>query len=124
MSSSFDGVRYLELAEELAGRREEACKRSAVSRAYYCVFHHARKLVEREGFAIPRMGRAHDEVWDVLDAFGKQRTVIAHAGVTLRILRRAADYERVFGGLDLSTARAISLARRTMKLLEAELRSP
>jgi uncharacterized protein (UPF0332 family) len=35
---SFDWREYLELAEELSERSEEACWRSAISRAYYSAF--------------------------------------------------------------------------------------
>jgi len=34
----FDWNKFLSLAQQLATSSDEACKRTAISRAYYCVF--------------------------------------------------------------------------------------
>ena len=62
----FDWADYLRLAQELAQRGEESCKRSAVSRAYYSVFNLARRWFFHNDQAIywslARSGRIHDEL--------------------------------------------------------------
>ena len=122
MSSRFDWGGFLALAEELALRQDEASKRTAISRAYYCVFHHALVLVESESMAIPKTGAAHDAVWDILMKAGGRRRQIGDSGRGLRTMRRIADYEPVLWRLDWTTATALVQARWAMKLLDVEFR--
>ena len=55
---AFDWTEYLTLAQELVQREEEACLRSAISRAYYAAFGKARERLEQE--AITRKMREHE----------------------------------------------------------------
>ena len=55
---------FLAVARELAQRDDEAYKRTAISRAYYCVFNCCRQLVEHEGEAVPDEARSHAFVWN------------------------------------------------------------
>jgi hypothetical protein len=57
----FDWNRYLTLAEELATRADEASKRSAISRAYYCVFNLA--FARAQSTAGPRPSGEHRHKW-------------------------------------------------------------
>jgi hypothetical protein len=50
---------FLLLAARLAAGNTEADWRTAVSRAYYAVFHVARRLFADLKFAVPRADRAH-----------------------------------------------------------------
>lgn len=57
----FDWNEYLTLAEELAPRADEASKRSAISRAYYCVFNLA--FARAQSTAGPRPPGEHSHKW-------------------------------------------------------------
>jgi hypothetical protein len=46
----FDWFEYLQLADELGERAEEGALRSAISRAYYYVYHQALERAEANGF--------------------------------------------------------------------------
>lgn len=52
-------VDFLKAAKKLADRPTEAERRTAVGRAYYAAFHHARAYLMREGVALPS-ARSHD----------------------------------------------------------------
>ena len=57
----FEWLQYLGLAQELAARSEEACLRTALSRAYYYVYNLALIRAERNG-VVPKRVRAHRPV--------------------------------------------------------------
>lgn len=60
----FDWNSYLTLAEELAEKKEdEASQRTAISRAYYCVFNHAFARAEITAGRRPRKAPYHAWCW-------------------------------------------------------------
>lgn len=63
----FDWSEYLKLASELAQRPEESCYRTAVGRAYYYVFHLARKRLDENGFPFIQGASSHKQVWEKYD---------------------------------------------------------
>lgn len=65
---------YLFIAEELAGRNESNCLRSAVSRAYYAAFNVGRIWQEEQGFPFDKDGSAHGRV---LGRFGNVSTELS-----------------------------------------------
>ena len=85
---------FLVLAEEWVVELREAEWRSAVSRAYYAVFHVARELFQRCGFVVSQGDQAHRYLWIRLANSG--HPTIQRAGNDLNFLRRRrnwADYE-------------------------------
>jgi len=85
---------FLTLAQRLSLETTEAAWRSAISRAYYAVFHVARQLLEDLGFTVPRADRAHGYLWLRLANCGDAR--VQQAGRDLNDLRRhrnEADYD-------------------------------
>jgi uncharacterized protein (UPF0332 family) len=85
---------FLVLAQQLAAASTEAAWRTAVSRAYYAVFHIARQLLEDLGFRVPLADRAHAYLWLRLSNSGEPNVV--QAGQILNDLRRDrnwADYD-------------------------------
>ena len=64
MASSFDWSGYLKLAEELGKRTDEASLRSAISRAYYYVYHFALKRAQANNFEFVK-GGMHTQLWRV-----------------------------------------------------------
>ena len=113
----FDWDRYLLLAERLAQRQGEASKRIAISRAYYCVFHRARRLLEHDGSRISADGWAHEEVWDLMETGDVERCMVARWGRTLRKLRRKADYVDYVPDMAQVTENAMMPTREAMRVL-------
>src|SRR4051812_44101916 len=54
---------FLATARRLAASAAEADRRSAVSRAYYAVFHVAAALLRALRFGVPQADRAHGYLW-------------------------------------------------------------
>lgn len=113
---SFDWTEYLRLAEELAGlsqtpSAQEAKFRSAVSRAYYAAYCHARN---RLGFPMPpHVQSEHTYVWNEYrrsaDIVRKQ---IGKDGALLRRHRNKADYDDTVVWLSYLTEEALQLSNR------------
>ena len=85
---------FLTLASRLAAGNTEAEWRSAVSRAYYTVFHVARSLLRDLNFAVPRADRSHQFL--VFRLCNCSDSVVEAAGRDLESLRRSrnrADYD-------------------------------
>jgi uncharacterized protein (UPF0332 family) len=65
----FDWTDFLDLAEDLAARRDnESAGRSAISRAYYAAFHAGRAYLDQVNIPLDRSGRAHEQGRHVLQA--------------------------------------------------------
>jgi hypothetical protein len=85
---------FLHLAIRLASSGGEAEWRSAISRAYYGLFHVARLLVKGCGVRCPASGEVHDKVTKCLQNSGDPK--LANAGNQLgsfRTFRNHADYQ-------------------------------
>jgi uncharacterized protein (UPF0332 family) len=95
----------LDVAAALITGIHEAEWRSAVSRAYYAVFHAARDLLRQCGFAVPNGDQAHGYLWLRLANAGHPD--VKQAGVDVQELRKGrnrADYD-----LDLTIAHKTAL---------------
>lgn len=91
---SFNWSSYLALAKELAGRSDEAAKRSAVSRAYYYAFHVANNHLKANNIAVDRNLGTHERVWRVyIESSTLECRKIGSDGNRLRVSRRDADYK-------------------------------
>lgn len=90
----FDWGKLIEVAESLAQSREEQYQRTAAGRAYYYVFHLARKRLVDNQFYLSQGGNSHKQVWDKFkddpDARCKR---LAHTGNLLKDKRVTADYD-------------------------------
>lgn len=86
--SDFDWNRYLDLARELLPKESEAAQRTAVSRAYYAVYHAARRLSPGEPFTT-----THEQLWRSLKQNGaKGERRLGERGNRLKLERHEADY--------------------------------
>lgn len=88
---AFDWLDYLELAKEMAARKDEACLRTAVSRAYYGVFCLAR---DRSSFWNYTDGDVHKKV--IMEYKNSKDSKEKHVGTLLGELREKrnnADYQ-------------------------------
>ncbi len=85
---------FLDLAGEWATGPRQGEWRSAASRAYYAVFHHARRVLRGAGFRVPEADRAHAYLWRRLENSGHPD--IRKTGELmgdLRRIRNRADYD-------------------------------
>lgn len=91
----FDWAEYLPFAQELATRTDEAALRSAISRAYYFVYHLAlKRVIENNSFMKLDEGGMHAQVWAVFSGNPDpdcQR--LGELGNRLRDKRVRADYK-------------------------------
>ncbi len=94
---SFDWSGYLNLAEELGQRADEGSLRSAISRAYYYVYHLALHRAEANGFKPKPDEGTHAQLWRLFSRSPEpdchKLAIIANR---LREKRNRADYENIF----------------------------
>jgi hypothetical protein len=129
----FDFNQFLDLAEELAGRGDEASKRSSISRAYYMAYHLAFPRAEANvGPWRKRTNRklsAHAWCWqqyiDTNDADCQQ---LGLDGDRMKHRRHTADYDRNdIANLAVEVQRQIEDARQfqaDIALLDAHYPRP
>lgn len=99
-AAQFDWSKYLELAEELGKRVDEASRRSAISRAYYYVYHLALERAEANDF-IAVIGGVHTQLWQLFTASPDPDCLkLGTIAVRLKKLRERADYEPMFVRID------------------------
>jgi len=111
---AFDWNDFLTLASVLAPQRNEASKRTAISRAYYCVFNLAYVRAESKVGRRPQGERSHSWCWEQY-----QRTPdvtcaqLGIAGDRLKRMRTRADYNSLpIPRLDDQVERVLKDARK------------
>jgi uncharacterized protein (UPF0332 family) len=89
----FDWNNFLILAEELARKFDEASKRTAISRAYYCVFNLAYARAQSKVGPRPEGLTSHQWCWDQYkstpDLTCRQ---LGNTGERMKRMRHKADY--------------------------------
>jgi hypothetical protein len=109
----FDWPDYLTLADELAKRSEECCLRTAISRAYYYVYHLARKRVTDNGFIIIRGGDTHKQVWEKFSGSPDwDCKKLCELAKRLHDKRKQADYDMPYPKIEGEFPEVLNLARR------------
>lgn len=115
----FDWGAYLELAGELADRKDEAAHRSAISRAYYGALGKARELLEGEGESFASTNNIHSVVWQAFtNSNDDRRYYIGIDGRWLRLNRNAADYEATIVDAQGRAQQAVRKARTVLDAIE------
>ncbi len=93
----FEWRDYTVLAVELGNRADEASLRTAISRAYYFVYHLALERARRNGFTSAREGSTHQELWQLFKGSPEPNCMhLAQIGMRLKAKRQRADYELTF----------------------------
>lgn len=91
----FDWSGFLALANELARRQDEASLRSAMSRAYYYVYHLAVERAIRNGFATRPGEGSHTQLWrNYSDSPEPRCRHLAEIAKRLKEKRERADYRK------------------------------
>ncbi len=89
----FDWSEYLTLAQELASRTEEGCLRSALSRAYYCVYNLAFTRAQRNGFQPAQGESTHAQLWRLFSKSPEPECItLGQIALRLKLKREKADY--------------------------------
>lgn len=118
MAARFDWSTYLTLAEELGAREDEASLRSAISRAYYFVYHLALQRAEANDFKASPGEPSHRQLWRLFDE--SPETACKKLGVIatrLKQKRERADYEPVFVRIEEEKSAVLQDARDFLSLL-------
>jgi uncharacterized protein (UPF0332 family) len=96
----FDWSDYFKLAGELAKRTEDSCRRTAIGRAYYYVFHLARKRIEANGFTLFPGGDSHKQVWEKFSGSAEADCKkLGEIAKRLKEKRQRADYDDFYARL-------------------------
>ena len=96
-----EGKDFLEVANRLYGSKNEADRRTSVSRAYYGVFNHIKPIIESFGVLLPPNASAHDKIYRYLHNAGLDEAEdVAQNLSSLRTTRNDADYEMKASGFD------------------------
>ena len=121
----FDWADYLKLAQELSGRSEEACQRSAISRSYYALFNLALNwlfLRQRTLYSSvhSQPSSLHQALWQAfIGASDPVWIDIGVLGFRLRDFRNRADYDNSISRLPDVLATAIADAEELRSLLDS-----
>lgn len=90
----FNWPDYFDLSEELLQCEGEAYQRSAVSRAYYALFHSARgKLIFWSEWNPPQEASDHEYLWETFSKkYDSESKQVGQLGDRLRKVRNKVDY--------------------------------
>jgi uncharacterized protein (UPF0332 family) len=115
----FDWTEYTRLAEELRMRGDEASLRSAISRAYYSVYHQARDYLLAEGIQLSRNDSSHKVVWNRYKGIGGASCrAVGLNGERLNDNRTQADYENELGNVESLVEETFRVAGFVLVYLE------
>jgi hypothetical protein len=112
-AQSFSWPDYFTLAKELSVRTEEYCLRTAISRAYYYVYHLARQRIEDNQFTIARGENSHRQVWEKFEMDPDPRCQRLY--VTAKKIhdkRKQADYDNPYPRIEGEFPAVIEMAQR------------
>jgi hypothetical protein len=118
---AFDWEEYLTLANSLKGNADEASKRSAISRAYYCVFNRARIFaIQRLGYIYREGEPSHQAMWSF---FKGGLSGVGLNGKKIKDIRRKADYDDDFPDIDNDLISAFRYAGNVLSYLSSAEKS-
>jgi hypothetical protein len=127
-AAPFDWSQYWILATESAQRREEAHLRTAISRAYYYVYHLALTRAEANNFTPIRGESTHTQLWRIFTANPEyQCRRLGEIGMRLKEKREHADYRDIFARIGDEVPGVLADARdfaEGLRRLNARLPNP
>jgi uncharacterized protein (UPF0332 family) len=119
-TAPFDWSQFQRLAEELLKEGAERHLRTAISRAYYAIFHLGRARIEQNRFFISRGQDSHKQIWEKFTESADYRCKkMAETAKRLKQKREAADYEPLYANLEKDAPALVALAAQFAKDLAA-----
>ena len=116
---NFNWEDYLTFAQEIKERPDEAAQRSAISRAYYCVFHKAKNYAKAHlGYVYRPDNPSHSGMWRTFKNNGKTLNAIFNYGTKLKDFRENADYQDEFKNIESSLVQAFQSADNALTYLK------
>ena len=120
----FDWTEYARLAGELRTRGDEASLRTAISRAYYSVYHQARDYLLAEGIQLSKYDSSHKVVWNGYTRIGGTSCrAVGLNGERLNDNRTRADYDDEVRNIESLVEETLSVAEKILVYLEQCKRS-
>jgi uncharacterized protein (UPF0332 family) len=116
----FEWPEFLTLAEGLSKRNDEAALRTAVSRAYYYVYHLGRQRILDNGFHFNKGADTHKQVWEkfAADVDFRCRKLNSLAKM-LHDKRKQADYDIPYPMVEKEFPALLDIAKRFASDLNA-----
>jgi hypothetical protein len=117
--TAFDYRTFLNIADELGQRADQAARRTALTRAYYAILGVAYRSLPLSDQARIGPGQIHELTWALYSAATAQSSRrVGGIGYRLRMVRRRADYraDLSFSGQDITLA--LREAHQALDLLD------
>lgn len=98
--SDFDWTEFLSLADELSQGEDDCRCRTAISRCYYAVFHHAKEyMTQNHGYRGPgKEQSSHDHLWNHMKGTDAQLHKLSESARVLKSRRVRSDYHGSYQG--------------------------
>lgn len=110
---AFNWAEFFSLAEQLSRSTDEASRRTAISRAYYFVFHVADDRAKANNYRRPEDGTTHSSLWSYYERNNNADCKrIAFIGRRLHDRRVRADYKGDFNRIGEEMAQILIDAKR------------
>ena len=117
--TTFDFRLFLDVAEDLIARNDEANRRSAVSRAYYALFGAAWRALPPGLQMRIGQGRVHSATWNHYAVSSTQSNrQIGGVGFRLKRMRERADYDASATFAAARVRNALDEAHQVLDLLD------
>ena len=117
---AFAWLEYLNLAEQLSRSTDEASHRSAISRAYYFVYHVANSRAVANKYRRPEDATSHKSLWLHYDGTNnKECRTVAIIGQRLLQKRNRADYEDTYTRISEEMVSVLLDAKRCASIVQA-----
>jgi hypothetical protein len=117
--TAFDPRTFLEIAEELGQRADQAARRTALGRAYYAILGVAYRALPPAEQARIGPGQIHDLTWALYASSAAQPSRrVGGIGLRLRTARRQADYRNDLGFSASDVNQVLRQARQALQLLD------
>jgi len=110
--AAFDWDQFLKVAEDLIKRDPESFKRTGVGRAYYYVFHLARKRILENGFFVVAGVDSHKQVWEKFSGSSElDCQKLGEIAKRLKEKRERADYKDAYPRIGEDAEQVLADAR-------------
>lgn len=117
--TAFDYRSFLDIADELGQRADQAARRTALGRAYYAILGVAYRSLPLSDQARIGPGQIHEVTWALYAAATAQSSrQIGGIGHRLRMVRRRADYRPDLSFSNQDMTLALRQAHQALRLLD------